>query len=523
MTRQGIDSFKEGPKETRFIDSFRFQLFIGFLICLNAAEIGLEADLNRTGENSIVWDISESAFLVIWIAEAVVRLHEERVQYFCSCWNLLDLFLVILGVFETWILRLIIQSSGGSSASLGSLSVLRLLRILRMLRLLRLIKLARLFKELWLIINGFLQSLRTLAWVLLLLFLVIYSGGIYMTIIVGHTCETDYADWHDPCEELFGGVVRSMYTLFQVMTFESWSMVIARPVLKEKAWLFLFFLAFLMITSFGLLNIIVGVIVENTLEAADEQRVAEEESRRKEMSKTLTALRRVFEEADTNGDGILDLSEFRAILEKPDVAEIVKGLELPIAQPDRLFEAIDQEENGNITIAQFIDGALKLKEAPSPLEMRVSAMQVRSLWLKMGKLEQMMAILLDHCGLASLELVSPRTPPSSKRQARQLQSLPSMTFSQPSPVPLLTLPESAKATMNGNLHYDSDPIPVEAHSTPYNNRRNVTASSERSVHRRGRHRPEEVGELGLIRQCVLECVQKIDRLQSTVDELAPMS
>merc|ERR1719335_1908056 len=114
--------------------------------------------------------------------------------------------------------------------------------------------------------------MKTLFWVSVLLVLFIYVVAIFMTMQVGHNTEVygDYkalsGGWDH--EEYFGTVGRSMYSLFQIMTLESWSSTIVRHVLSNQPSMAIFILMFVLSATFGLLNLVVGVIVENTLTAA---------------------------------------------------------------------------------------------------------------------------------------------------------------------------------------------------------------------------------------------------------------
>ena len=141
------------------------------------------------------------------------------------------------------------QSSGGAPKFL---SVLRLLRLLRLARLIRLVKI---FKELWLVVQGMIESFKVLFWVILLLVMVIYPFAIFLHIRLEYDCDLmaspDFCGpgeiegqsgtskggvpCPDPflnCREMFGTVPGSMYTMFQVMTLESWSMEVVRKVPK---------------------------------------------------------------------------------------------------------------------------------------------------------------------------------------------------------------------------------------------------------------------------------------------------
>merc|ERR1719498_348750 len=144
----------------------------------------------------------------------------------------------------------------GSTAEMD-LSMLGALRMVRMLRLVRLVRLLRMFRELWLIVNGFLKSLKTLSWIMILLTLVLYAFGILITILVGHNCDRDdEVRLHFArCDELYGKVYRSMYSLFQIITLESWSEVLVRPVLWHFSPAYMiYYIIFMFLTTFGLLN-----------------------------------------------------------------------------------------------------------------------------------------------------------------------------------------------------------------------------------------------------------------------------
>ena len=62
--------------------------------------------------------------------------------------------------------------------------------------------------------------------------------------------------------EWFGTIGNSMYTLFQIMTLESWSMGIVRPVMKEYPLAWMFFVPFILVTTFAILNLFIGIIVD---------------------------------------------------------------------------------------------------------------------------------------------------------------------------------------------------------------------------------------------------------------------
>merc|ERR550514_1971476 len=112
------------------------------------------------------------------------------------------------------------------------------------------------------------NSVVTLCWTGLLLFIIVYVSAIFMTIFVGKDCH-EFPDFAEggfevmgSCLDYFGTIPNTMLTLFQALTLE-WSEM-SRPLLREKPMLIIFFIVFIFTTSFGLLNIVVGIIVEDT-------------------------------------------------------------------------------------------------------------------------------------------------------------------------------------------------------------------------------------------------------------------
>mmetsp|Transcript_3276 Transcript_3276/g.8624 ORF Transcript_3276/g.8624 Transcript_3276/m.8624 type:complete len:787 (+) Transcript_3276:136-2496(+) len=421
MNARGMGDERDllGPN---ILNSRTFQLAVGALVLLNAIFIGVDTDVNRPdidppGEPvRITLAVLDNLFCVVWVAEMCLRMYYLRCRYFKDYFNLLDFALVCLGVFQTWIYPLL-GSTGLKSHGLKSLMM-----ILRILKLTRLIKIMKMFDRMWMIVQGFSRALQTLGWVILMLFGVIYAGAVFMTIIVGYECEGDYITW-ELCSDHFSTVSRSMFTLFQIMTFESWSTVIARPVLTQKVWLVTFFLTYLMLTSFGLLNVIVGVVVESTLESADEARRQEQLSQERKMRHELQALRALFEEADVDGGGLVDREEFVEIMSKPVVQRKMKDLALPFEFPSKLFDYIDSDESGAITLDEFCNGAMRLKQEPTGSEMQQMLMQVSVMSRKLQDLEKLTKELAVDAGVldddrtsgvyTSKSVPSPRVKPRS--------------------------------------------------------------------------------------------------------------
>ena len=145
-------------------------------------------------------------------------------------------------------------------------SVLRALRVLRVLRLLTMVPQMRR------VVGALLSAIPGLSTIIMVLLLIFYVFAVIATNLFGD----QYADW-------FGSIGSSMYTLFQVMTLESWSMGIVRPVMEVFPMAWLLFVPFIILTAFAVLNLFIGVIVdamqsENAENAHDEREAMKNES-----------------------------------------------------------------------------------------------------------------------------------------------------------------------------------------------------------------------------------------------------
>jgi len=279
--RKEDDDDDEVPKY--FVETNKFNMFIGAAIFLNTFCIGFEVDYGPKFKSDaagnpipgtedqleisdrLMWYGFEAIFSIIFILEAAAKIYVYRGGYFKTIPNLCDWVLVLLSILDTFLLQTL--SSG------SALRQLTVLRVAKMFRLVRLIRLLSMFKELWLVVSGLIQSLRTILWVSVLILMVVYVLAIILTMQVGQSPKFD--DYYKKSggwdhRRYFGSVPKSMFTLFQIVTLDQWCDSIARHVVtgSENNIFLLFFCVFIFCTSFGLLNLVVGIIVENTLAAA---------------------------------------------------------------------------------------------------------------------------------------------------------------------------------------------------------------------------------------------------------------
>lgn len=197
------------------------------LIVLNAVTLGLEtspAAMQAAGPQLLAVD---HALLTIFVVEIALRLAAHGWRFFRDPWSVFDFVVIAIALLP----------------AIGPLSVLRALRILRVLRLLSVVPQMRQ------VVAGLLSAIPGLTSIIGILLLLYYVFAVIATKLFGAA----FPDW-------FGNIGASMYTLFQIMTLEGWA-EIARSVMEvfPRAWTF--FVVYILVITFTMLNLFIAIIV----------------------------------------------------------------------------------------------------------------------------------------------------------------------------------------------------------------------------------------------------------------------
>lgn len=210
------------------LDHPRAEWTIAALILVNAVVLGLETSQSVMAVAGPLLVALDSAILSIFVVEIAARILVHRLAFFRDPWSLFDFFVVAIALVP----------------ATGNLSVLRALRILRVLRLITVIPSLRR------VIGGLVAAMPGMGSIVVLLALVYYVFSVMATKLFGAA----FPEW-------FGSIGASAYSLFQIMTLESWSMGIVRPVMKEFPYAWAFFVPYIVVTTFAVLNLFIGIIV----------------------------------------------------------------------------------------------------------------------------------------------------------------------------------------------------------------------------------------------------------------------
>lgn len=199
------------------------------LIMINAITLGLETSPTVMGAIGAELMLLDQIILGVFVVELMAKLVVYRTRFHRDPWNLFDLAIVTIALLP----------------ATGSLSVLRALRILRVLRLVSAVPSMRR------VVGALLAAVPGIASILGLLSLLFYVFSVMATKLFG----ADFPEW-------FGSIGASAYSLFQIMTLESWSMGIVRPVMEVYPLAWVFFVPFILVTSFTVLNLFIGIVVD---------------------------------------------------------------------------------------------------------------------------------------------------------------------------------------------------------------------------------------------------------------------
>jgi voltage-gated sodium channel len=239
------------------LDSPFTQNFIIAVIVVNAITLGMETSKTLMASAGGLIIAIDRICLTIFTIEIAAKLFARGPAFFRNGWNLFDFSVVAISY----------------APEAGGLSVLRALRILRVLRLVS--AMPRLRR----VIEGFLSAVPGMASVFGLMALIFYIASVIATKLFG-----------DSFPEWFGTLGRSAYSLFQIMTLESWSMGIVRPVMEIYPYAWVFFVPFILVTTFAVVNLVVGLIVNSMQDAHAEEEVAATEAYREEIVRRLEAI-----------------------------------------------------------------------------------------------------------------------------------------------------------------------------------------------------------------------------------------
>jgi len=256
MTGQGTDmTFRD--RLAAFLELPLVGNGIIAVILFNAVLLGMETSDELMADFGPLIRALDLACLSIFVTEIALKLVAYGPRFFRSGWNIFDF--VIVGI-----------------AILPGAQTFSVLRALRILRILRVISVAPRLRR---VVEGFVTALPGMGSVFLLMAIIFYIGSVMATKLFSNS----FPEW-------FGDLGQSAYSLFQIMTLESWSMGIVRPVMEIYPFAWAFFVPFILLTTFAVVNLLVGLIVNSMQDAHSEEANATTDAYRDEVLGRLAAI-----------------------------------------------------------------------------------------------------------------------------------------------------------------------------------------------------------------------------------------
>jgi len=357
-----------------------FDLFCGGIISANAMTIGVSANMNivyaldNIGEPPMeegpLMRFLGYFFITFYVFELIVKMVLQGVSAFLTGdewrWNIFDVLLVILGVYEN-----VVDIFGGSASGGTDLTWLRMLRLLKMMKMFRVVRLMRFFKVLRTMISSIAGSLVMLFWAMLMLALMMYMFGLCFV----YGCTEYLQDLKpedlvnatsvesitvDGIRDYYNTVGQSTITLYMAVTGGSDWEPLAAPLKRFSNWLyyavFLFYIAFSFVS---VLNVVTGMFVDAAMKISDQ----DDNEVREEACDTIEVTNMEEYLRSLDSKGVLTEEMLHMCLDAqpmPDpVAAFMRRIEVRKYEMEQVFHRF--EEGGKVDVEVFIDGCLRAK------------------------------------------------------------------------------------------------------------------------------------------------------------------
>eukprot|EP00930_Biecheleria_cincta_P031747 TRINITY_DN22016_c0_g1_i1.p1 TRINITY_DN22016_c0_g1~~TRINITY_DN22016_c0_g1_i1.p1 ORF type:complete len:557 (-),score=100.87 TRINITY_DN22016_c0_g1_i1:251-1921(-) len=343
-----------------------FQIAIGIAIAANAIVLAIETD----NAEWPCWPAIDNLFLILFGAELSLRLYVVGVVSFFKdergSGNMMDFIIVVFGITDSWVLPLLLEEETGGRAGMVRVA----LKFFRLLRLVRLLRFVKMIKQL----NDFAAALYTIIGPFTVVIVILFGSTFFIAIILtemfahpegGITSEALQDHIEDQIISDFRDVSTSFYTLFRVITTDNW-IGVAEPIIERngKLWA-IFFMIFIMFLTWVMISILTAVASDNVIAATSDRLQKEAQEKERRHKEFMDFVHTTFEEADEDGNGLVDRNEFDQLLEEMNLAEMLQQLNIDVNKEElsRTWDMLDVSGNGVLTIDEFVDGLAFLGDA----------------------------------------------------------------------------------------------------------------------------------------------------------------
>jgi len=336
---------------------FRSAIYVG--VILSASCMGLEVE---RPQYSNLWLRVDTGVTFLYSVDCSLKLYVYGHNYFfihgnrkkLNLWNIGDLAVTMSSIMYLGLERLNLSNDYKATASL-----------VKMARILRIFRLFLIRKELMLIVEGFLASLVSMFWVFVVLAVMTYAFAIFCANMIGRADYTKYSGTFDK-EDLFGTITRSMLTLFSVLIISEWDSVV-RPLYEVQPVLVPFFVAYTVFVTFGMMNVVVGILVETVqgVQQAHRDKAlnAQKRSQCELFQQMVSQLQKAsgYDKDLDDSAGITETEFLKFASERQEFLEVYKSIDFPHQfSAEDLYLMLDESGDSLVTPGEFITGMFRL-------------------------------------------------------------------------------------------------------------------------------------------------------------------
>jgi len=345
----------------RIARSTYFEQLVLIVIAINAVWIAVDSDMNESDlllDAKPEFQVGENLFCLFFTTEWLIRFmaFAQKRNVLKDWWFMFDSLLVGLMVTETWFVTFFaymmrMGEAGGSGNVMkqsGNTYVLRILRLMRLSRMARMARLFRLCPELMIMIKGLLVATRAVTVTLILLTLVIYVFSLLFKQLMLET---------ESGPRYFSSVPHSMTTLLLHGVFLEESPDLFYAVGSDGIWYAFVLGIFVLLASFTVLNMLIGVMVENVRVVS----VMEREQLTVAFTKQKLLRMLTTSDVDKDGNQMISQAEFSALLDIPEAIKVLQqelGVDVVglVDLADFIFENVEE-----LRFPQFMEVVLQLR------------------------------------------------------------------------------------------------------------------------------------------------------------------
>ncbi|CAJ1392100.1 unnamed protein product [Effrenium voratum] len=328
-----------------------FNFAIVVLLLTNTTLLGFEVDDARSlviGDK-FAFVMLELFFATTFIVEWLIRVDQQRWEFFNHNWNIFDFSLVLMGFNDAMMTAF---------RPLAGTQLAKAFRVFRGLRVARNVRGVAWLSGLWFIIGGLLDSFNTVSLVAAIAGILIYAIAVAVTAVVP-TDPVLLSLW-PPANLYMGTVTRSMVTVLQVATLDSWADIV-RPLLVLSPIAVFTLLSGVFVLTFGTFNILVAVMVERIAVMASDSKEANARVLASTEKALLQQILEEFNRQDQEQTGHLCLKEFKKMIRQPNVIGKLSLLGLRVSEAEELFALLDADASGEVSGQELIQGIQQLK------------------------------------------------------------------------------------------------------------------------------------------------------------------